>query len=77
VGLPPTGYISLLLDILFGSFLPEPLVVMQPKFTRVEGAEYCYAIMSIFPEYAIIHTLAIVADQGSERYFQYAGAKRE
>jgi hypothetical protein len=23
VGLPPTGYISLLLDILFGSFLPS------------------------------------------------------
>jgi hypothetical protein len=38
VGLPPTGYISLLLDILFGSF-PRALVVMQPQSTRVEGAD--------------------------------------
>src|SRR5258708_4546572 len=37
VGLPPTGYISLLLDILSGSFLPS--LGRQPKSTRVEGAD--------------------------------------
>jgi hypothetical protein len=39
VGLPPTGYISLLLDILFGSFLPSLGLVGTTKFTQVDGAD--------------------------------------
>jgi hypothetical protein len=37
VGLPPTGYISLLLDILSDSCLPS--LGRQPKSTRFEGAD--------------------------------------
>src|ERR1039458_1228155 len=44
-GLPPTGYISLLLDILFGSFLPS-LGLRQTTVYSGLRSRHCYEIMS-------------------------------
>src|SRR5260221_9822800 len=43
VGLPPTGYISLLLDILFGSFLPS-LWSSSNQSLLGSRSRHCYAI---------------------------------
>src|ERR1700676_2710834 len=43
VGLPPTGYISLLLDILFGSFLPS-LWSLHNRSLLGSRSQHCYAI---------------------------------
>jgi hypothetical protein len=43
VGLPPTGYISLLLDILFGSFV-RALVVKRYQVYSLAGADAVYRI---------------------------------
>jgi len=43
VGLPPTGYISLLLDILFGSFLPS-LWSSNNHSLLGSRSRHCYAI---------------------------------
>src|SRR5258708_1442180 len=47
VGLPPTGYISLLLDILFGSFLPSLWSSTTTVYSG-RGSRHCYAIKWIF-----------------------------
>src|ERR1700746_2818327 len=46
VGLPPTGYISLLLDILFGSFLPS-LWSSSNQSLLGSRSRHCYAIKKL------------------------------
>src|SRR5260221_8539368 len=67
VGLPPTGYISLLLDILFGSFLPSLWSSTTTVYSG-RGSRHCYAIMwfladSTCPVSALTRTLASLTTQ--------------